>query len=108
MENVTRVTPGFNPTARLDHFMPDERTILERLSKDWYVTNGGGEINLSATSIYRYALIKPTDVFQEMFNLDRELVAVFSPYEHFEPRTLDAISTATSRHHYASREFAAY
>lgn len=33
-----------------------------------------------------------------MFNFDRELVALFSPYDNFEPRTLDAITEATSRH----------
>lgn len=98
LEGNSHIRPGFNPAVRLDHFAPEERTILERISKDWYVTNAGTEINLSPTSIYRYALIKPTDVFQEMFNLDREMVAVFSPYEHFEPRTLDAIAAATSRH----------
>ncbi|MDH4318954.1 MAG: hypothetical protein OEV64_11225 [Desulfobulbaceae bacterium] len=87
-----------NPQVVLDHFTDQESRILERVAKDWYVTNGGKEIWLSKTSNYRYALIKPTDIFQEMFNLDREMVLIFSPYENFEPRTLDAISKATSLH----------
>jgi hypothetical protein len=37
-------------------------------------------------------------MFREMFNIDREIVLLFSPYESFEPRTLDAITTATERH----------
>ena len=94
----TRVNPGMNPQVVLDHFTDQESRILERVAKDWYVTNGGKEIWLSKTSNYRYALIKPTDIFQEMFNLDREMVLIFSPYENFEPRTLDAISKATSLH----------
>lgn len=98
IDDTCHVRPGFNPSVRLDHFKPEERTILDRISKDWYITNAGAEISLSQTSIYRYALIKPVDVFQQMFNIDREMVALFSPYEHFEPRTLDAISTATARH----------
>ena len=92
------VRPGLHPHATLSHFPADERQIIERLSKEWYVTNTGSEIRLSPTSIYRYVLAKPTDVFREMFNLDREMVFLFSPYDNFEPRTLDAISEAYSRH----------
>ena len=97
-DSNVRVFPGINPSAVLDHFMDDERRIIERFAKDWYVTNGGGELWLSNTSNYRYALIKPTDIFQEMFNIDREMILLFSPYENFEPRTLDAITKAFSQH----------
>jgi len=99
-EDNNQVRPGINPaaTARLGYFTPEERIIVERISKDWYVTNAGSEISLGPTSKYRYLLIKPIDIFQQMFNLDREIIAIFSPYEHFEPRTLDAITTATMRH----------
>ena len=97
-EMTRSVRPGFNPNIKLDHFDEKERKILERIAKDWYVTNGGGDILLSNTSVYRYVLIKPTDIFKEMFNIDREMVALFSPFESFEPRTLDAISKATSQH----------
>ncbi len=93
-----KVRPGINPRVVLDHFDVTERKIVNRFGQDWYVTNGGGELWLSPTSNYRYALIKPTDIFQEMFNLDREMILLFSPYENFEPRTLDAISKATSQH----------
>jgi len=93
-----RVRPGMNPQVILSHFDQQERQILERFKKDWYVTNGGCELWLSPTSNYRYALIKPTDIFQEMFNIDREIVLLFSPYENFEPRTLDAIPKATAKH----------
>ena len=97
-EMTKKVRPGMNPQVVLNHFEQQERQILERFAKDWYVTNGGSELWLSQTSNYRYALIKPTYIFQEMFNIDRELVVLFSPYENFEPRTLDAISKATSQH----------
>lgn len=96
--DTDHVRPGFNPSVKFDHFTIDERSILERISKDWYVTNSGVEIKLSSSSIYRYALIKPVDLFQQMFNIDREMVVLFSPYDNFEPRTLDAITTATLRH----------
>ncbi len=93
-----KVWPGINPLATLTHFDDQERQIIARFAKDWYVTNGGSEIWMSPTSNYRYALIKPTDIFQEMFNIDREMILLFSPYENFEPRTLDAITKATSKH----------
>lgn len=96
-DTIQRVRPGVNPQVVLTHFDDQERRILDRFAKDWYVTNGG-ELWLSQTSHYRYALIKPTNIFQEMFNIDREMVLLFSPYENFEPRTLDAISKATSKH----------
>lgn len=93
-----KVRPGINPQVDLRHFDATEREIIDRFGKEWYVTNGGSGIWLSRTSNYRYALIKPIDTFREMFNLDREIVLLFSPYENFEPRTLDAITKATSQH----------
>ncbi len=92
-----QVTPGINQMVRLDGFTSEEKQIIERISKDWYVTNGGDQITLSPTSIYRYILVKPIDIFQEMFNIDREIVVVFSPYNNFEPRTLDAINCCNKR-----------
>jgi hypothetical protein len=35
-DDTARVQPGFNPSVRLDHFTPEERVVLERISKDWY------------------------------------------------------------------------
>ena len=43
-------------------------------------------------------LIKPTDIYQQMFNLEREILVLFSPYESFEPRTLDAIDQAAKQY----------
>ena len=94
----SRVSPGINPQVTLDHFKEDERKIIHRISLDWYVTNSGYELQLGPSSIYRYILVKPTDIFKEMFNLEREIVVIFSPYETFEPRTLDAITAAANRH----------
>lgn len=62
------------------------------------MTNSGAELRLGPTSIYRYLLVKPIDIFQEMFNIEREIVVIFSPYDKFEPRTLDAITSAANRH----------
>lgn len=88
---------GINPMVKLHSFQKDERQIIRTLSKTFYVTNGGEEIRLGATSKYRYCLIKPTDLFGEKFNLQREMVVIFSDYRKFEPRTFDAIAEVFNR-----------
>ncbi|MFA6103899.1 MAG: AAA-like domain-containing protein [Victivallaceae bacterium] len=90
-ESKTRVNPGVHPDADFRHFTPTENEIIQRhFGTEFYVTNQGGEISLSATSVYRYFLIKPTNIYQEMFSLEREIIVVFSDYQNFEPRTLDS------------------
>ena len=85
MTNTTR--PGINQQVQLTVFPENERNIIAGLSKEWNVTNVG-EIQLGATSLYRYVLLKPTEKYSEMFNLEREIVAVFSPYESFHVHIL--------------------
>ncbi len=94
------ISPGVNPRLFSSHFEDDEMKIIRNLGREWYVTHGGGEseIRLGKTSIYRYFLMKPTNVYQDLFNLEREIVVVFSPYDTFQPRTLDAIEQATGRY----------
>ncbi len=89
-ENKTR--PGLHPSFIMRQFGSEEQKIVGRLSTEFFVTTGG-EINL-LKSQYNYILIKPTAIFSEMFNIDRELLCIFSPYEYFEPRTLDAFQIA--------------
>ncbi|WP_196595913.1 cold shock domain-containing protein [Pectinatus frisingensis] len=93
-ENKT--TPGINPAVKLGHFNSSEKDILNALSKIFYLTNGGAVFKMGTNSQYAYCLLKPTTFFSEQFNLNREIVLVFSNYETFEPRTLDAISKAYS------------
>ena len=87
------IRPGVHPDVKLDQFLPDERNIISVLAREWFVTRPG-EVTVGVgdrASRYRYALIKPTPVYQDMFNLDREIVVILSAYERFEPRTFDAI-----------------
>lgn len=83
--------PGKHPYLKTNHFNSIEKKIIDKLSKEFYITNGGAKINLGKTSQYKYILIKPTDNYIEMFNLEREIIVIFSFYRFFEPRTLDAI-----------------
>lgn len=84
--------PGINRKMKRDHFSIHENKIINVLGKTFYVTNGGYEIKLGINSVYRFCLVKPTSDFEIQFNLNRELIVVFSDYTDFEPRTLDAIS----------------
>ncbi len=96
MNSEHNVDPGFHKMFEFSHFERQEREILKRLSIEWYITNSGKKFRLGATAIYRYFLMKPTKIFSEMFNISRELICVFSPYENFEPRTLDAFDYVSS------------
>lgn len=90
--------PGINKFMVRGHFTETENLIIDQLGKFFYVTNGGQPINLGATSKYRYCLVKPTTDFEIQFNLKREIIVLFSPYDEFEPRTLDAIDKIVSLH----------
>jgi len=84
----TITNPGFHKQFILDRFNQDERKILSALSENWYLTNSGDTVQI-AQSRYDYFLMKPTPRTAEMFNIEREIVCVFSDYANFEPRSLD-------------------
>lgn len=92
------VNPGVNPRLVMGHFTDDEKRIIWNLGREWYVTHGGREITLGKTSTYRYMLIRPVNVYTEMFNLGQEIIVLFSPYETFETRSLDAIDYAIKQY----------
>lgn len=88
-----KTTAGIHPNFLIDRFSEVEKSILKKLANEWFLTSSGCEITL-VTSSYNYFLMKPTTAFGEMFNIEREVVCVFSPYPNFEPRTLDAFAKA--------------
>ena len=90
------VNPGYHKQFIRERFKDDERRILDALSKDWYLTSSGERI-YAAQSAYDYFLMKPTARTAEMFNIERELVCVFSDYASFEPRSLDIFDKAVDR-----------
>ena len=56
--------------------------------KEWYVTNGGSKISLGKSN-YKFFLMMPTENYKELFNIEQEIVVLFSDYDTFEQRTLD-------------------
>ncbi len=83
--------PGINPQVILTHFSEIEEKIIKKISGEWYITNGGGKFSLGPKSEYKYFLIKPTDNYKELFNIELEIIVVFSNYNKFETRSLDAV-----------------
>ena len=77
----------------MTRFGDREQQLIKRLANQWYLTSSGAHIRLAA-SRYDYFLMKPTPMFAEMFNIERELIVVLSPYKTFEPRTLDVFDAA--------------
>ena len=82
-------TKGIHPDVDLDSFNPDEMAIIKVLSKALFITYVGKTLTVG-NSQYRYALVKPTEDYVINFNLQREIPVIFSNYEIFEPRCLDA------------------
>lgn len=85
--------PGFHNQFLLSRFGEDEQKILRKLSNEWYLTNSGKGLQLTGAR-YDYFLMKPTILFSEMFNIDREIICTFSNYKYFEPRAFDAFDVA--------------
>ncbi|WP_304335243.1 ATP-binding protein, partial [Conchiformibius steedae] len=88
---------GCHPDFQSSHFTLEEQRILRNLAQEFYLTNGGRPLRL-ANSEYRYVLAKPTSDYEEMFNLHREIIFVFSPYTEIQARTLDAFDAAASKY----------
>lgn len=82
--------PGIRSTLELKSFTDDEIRILEYLSKrDWYITRA--DVISIAQSNYKLVLMKPSDFIKNAFNIHREIIVAISPYDSFEPRSIDAI-----------------
>jgi hypothetical protein len=90
-------TFGINQNFEFHRFTDDEKKIIKRFSQEWYITSGG-TIELGSTSRYTYFLMKPLHLYQELFNIEREIVVVFSQYDTFEPRTLDAFDSVINKY----------
>ena len=63
------VRPGFHPKFNHTRYANDEQEIIYNLSREWYVTSSGNTIRLAASK-YNYFLMKPTNIFSEMFNIE--------------------------------------
>ncbi|WP_350015502.1 ATP-binding protein [Rhodanobacter sp. IGA1.0] len=93
-KNITN--PGHHKQFLMNRFNDEEQRILRGLEKSWYLTNSGESV-YAAQSKYDYFLMKPTPRTSEMFNIEREIICVFSDYSNFESRSLDIFDKVISR-----------
>jgi hypothetical protein len=97
MSATKTVYAGINPKARLDSFPEDERNIIIRLSSEFYITGGFNTIRIGQSE-YRYCFLKFPDDKAAVFGARDEIITILSPFENFEPRTLDAIEKIQEQH----------
>lgn len=84
------VWPGRHPSFDITTFDTAEQRVLRRMEHMFHLTRHG-EITIgNKRSRYRYALVKPCGRMRGILNTDREVLAVFSSYDHFQPRSIDA------------------
>ncbi len=93
-----KIYPGKHPLLKNSHFNVEEKKAIDVLSKEFYVTNGGENIQLGINSEYKYIIISPTEIYRDMFNLDREIIVIFSPYRSIQARTLSVFEFVAKKH----------
>lgn len=90
-EMADKVQPGIHSSVQeiIDReFSKPEKKIVKYWSNEWFITNAGKRT--VGRSVYYFILIKPAEHIAEALNLSQEMFVIFSPYELFEPRTLEA------------------
>lgn len=89
-EKSSKVYAGINRNADLTHFTGEEKIIVRNLSAEFYISTGCRILSIK-NSKYRYFFLKFPDEKAATFGVKDEIIVLFSPFECFEPRTLDAI-----------------
>jgi len=87
------IKAGINPKfedKKKNRFQPATWEVIEIFSKHWYITEGDASIQISK-SYYDTIFLKPTNEIIEKFNIEREVIVIFSNYQTFEPRSFDAL-----------------
>lgn len=84
---VTR--PGFHKTTSFDSYPEVLRKAIREIGQNFYVTRSFPKESIG-NSEYWGLLARPADDFSVHLNADRELLFIFSIYENFEIRTLEA------------------
>ena len=92
------VREGIHPFAQQNidkNFSEKEKRLVNIFKKHWYVTKA--ELIKIGASDYKYILIKAPAYLTNLLNISAEIIVIFSNYEKFEPRTLDAYDNVKSR-----------
>lgn len=81
------VKPGIVEGCLFHHFTSSaEKEIIEILAEEWNISNGGASI-----SHHNFLLIRPTEVYKDLFNIKREVIVLFADQPNFEPESLNIL-----------------
>lgn len=80
---------------------PEHETMLKVFLNGFDVTYSEKKA-LNNTTLYAY-ILKPESFIQEAFGLDKELLMVYSPYDTFQPRALQAVNMLFSMFPFRNR-----
>ncbi|MFD3162922.1 hypothetical protein [Herpetosiphon sp. NSE202] len=102
-----REKPGMHNAINTSLFDDDEMIIIRKFSAEWFISTGnkieignkiGGRNRSGEIPTYKYITMVPLANYRNLFNLEREIILIFSPYESFQARTLDAIDEVEKRY----------
>lgn len=82
-------TPGFHNDTNFNDYPKKFTDAINEIGRHFYVTRSFSSESIG-NSNYWGLLARPADNFSVQLNADRELLFVFSPYDDFEIRTLEA------------------
>lgn len=80
--------PGRHAAATLSGFDFLEKKIVDNLALHFYIT--GSDVISFGNATYKYVTMRPSHNIEHAIPQAREFLCLFSPYENFEARTLDA------------------
>lgn len=81
--------PGYHPDFEIGFYPASLRPAISKIASNFYVTRSFKPIQVGNSEYYGL-LIRPTDETSVYINTDREVLVVFSIYDTFQIRTLDA------------------
>ncbi len=81
--------PGMNQSFDIGLFPPQDQRAIRRFARHFYVTRAADAVQVG-NSRYRSFLMRPAEELSVVLNVEREIPVLFSDYETFEARTLQA------------------
>lgn len=80
---------GMNQSFDIGLFPPDDQRAIRRFARHFYITRAADAVHVG-NSRYRSFLMRPADELSVVLNVEREVPVLFSDYDTFEARTLNA------------------
>ncbi|WP_022851267.1 AAA-like domain-containing protein [Limisalsivibrio acetivorans] len=89
---------GIKPSVNLYGFTDEEHNIITSAwANELSITYTKSDIDVKGSK-YKCFLINPTEHYRDMFNFNKEIAVVFSPYKQTDSRLLEAIAIINKSH----------